>query len=174
MSVTREVIDGFKNDFRSIIKSRGFSYFLLSIIFTLVWANIVLEILVEIFITGSIFIGLILPLVLLVSAIQYKSRLSFAVTMIIFLFCALYNLATLIFAVQLYYMELNGLILNCSSCCPICDIKESIFFIVVSVLGVLFMHSKRFLVTYLWKKSYTWVLFLSAIYIHLCLLISYF
>ena len=125
------------------ITKNQFSFLVISIIFFCVWSNLLFfsEHKILDWIRFSEWIpfpdwiliigGLIIPIILLIGAIQYKSSLAFGTTMAIFILTILTKLSSLPYYIQEYQSEFPV-----CSCCPICEIKT----IIKIVLALSLIH----------------------------------
>ena len=143
-----------KNRISYYITKNQFSILLISIIFFFAWIDLLID-------SGhritdwiiypewvSIIGGLIIPIILLIGAIQYKSSIAFGVTMTIFILTILTNLLNLPYYIQEYQSEIPF-----CSCCPICEIKTIMKIVFVCCVAIYLMNRESFRNTFQWRKD---------------------
>ena len=94
--------------------------------------------------------GLIIPIILLIGAIQYKSSFAFGVTMSVFTLTILTNLSALPYYIQEYQYETP-----LCSCCPICEIKTIMKIVLACCFAICLMKRESFRNKFKWKINHT-------------------
>ena len=148
------MVTDLKNRILFYIKKNQFSILLICIIFFFAWSDLLIDsghrITSWIMYSEWVLIigGLIIPIILLIGAIQYKSSIAFGVTMIIFILTILTNLSNLPYYIQEYQSEIP-----LCSCCPICEIKAIIKIVLACCFAIYLMNRGSFRNTFQWRKD---------------------
>ncbi|MCP3930920.1 MAG: hypothetical protein GY705_17680 [Bacteroidetes bacterium] len=148
------MVADFKNRILYYITKNQFSLFLISIIFFFAWSDLLIDsghrITDWIIYSGWVLIigGLIIPIILLIGAIQYKSAIAFGATMTIFTLTILTNLSALPYYIQEYQLEIP-----LCSCCPICEIKTIMKIVLACCFAIYLMNRESFRNTFQWRKD---------------------
>ena len=143
-----------ENKFFRFVSSNGLIYFLVSLIFCFVWSDLLIDdgqlLPFWLLILG----GLIIPFVLLISVVQYKSQIAYSITLSIFFIVSLFNLSHLPYYIEEYNIKQSLGISNCS-CCPMCEIESILTLVVSCGIAICLMNRKTLLEIYNWKRSHS-------------------
>jgi len=146
-----------KESISKVVFSTAFSYLLISILFFFAWSDLVLELTGVIewwfYTKYSIWFyslwGLFTPVLLLIGAVQYKSKLAYRLTLMVFIVTIIINLVDIPSYLREYeYKKIYGSTL--CSCCPICEIKTIFQLTVCALLAIFLMSRKKMLKIYIW------------------------
>lgn len=146
------MINQTKKNLFNLLSSSKFALVIVSGIFFFAWSRLVIDVGGGISFWALIGGGIIIPVILLVGAIQYNSRVAYTVTFTVFLITIFRNLSSLPYYLQEYnYEKLYG-ISDCS-CCPKCEIKYILKLVFVCCFAIYLMSSNKILEKFEWKLS---------------------
>lgn len=161
-----ETPSSIKSKFFTFIKTNTFLYFVISVIFFFIWSRLLIERGTELPIWLLMGGGLILPFILLIGAIQYKSKIAYAVTLMIFYWCILFEMSALYFNAKFYFNDSDGSIFSLSFC-PLCEIKTNLQFIVACSVALFLMGRKGLLESFDWETTHSYQLFFIGLIVFL-------
>ena len=144
----------------ALVSDERFSFALIALVFFFAWSDLLidggffLQELMGIADWPLMLLGLLIPFVLLVAAVQYNSPIAYALTLAIFTFTILINVSTIPYYLSEYYYEKEHGMTNCS-CCPECVIKETLGFVLLNLLAIFLMNRKKMLTAFKWKRIYS-------------------
>ena len=152
--ITKEEINRVKRIINYLIQPTRNIHLVVIILFFFIWSNIVTYI-DPIFQTLLIIpIGLILPIMLLIGALQYRSHRVYSIVLSICFFSIFLDLASLVNWLDIY-LNSTKFELASLSICPICEIETDLRFICISLIAIALLHNKRIVELYNWKiKSF--------------------
>lgn len=114
--------------------------------FTIVWSNFVID-------NPNIYIiiqGIIVPFILLIGILQYKSKLLYLAVVVMFSFMLFRNILS---SIDYYELSLVDNYESFCSCCPICELKSNLQMIALSMLAIFLMLTKDMKDIYLKDES---------------------
>ncbi len=150
----------------SFLLTSNFSFIIVSIVFFFAWSDLMIDNGHRFPDWGLIIGGLIIPIMLLIGAVRYNNRVSYGVTLSIFVFAILTNLSSLPYYIEEYNYEKNSGMSNCS-CCPECEIKSILYLIFVCCFAIVLMNRKKLLKVFNWKLSHSVKLIAFTLLIYL-------